>query len=78
MKCDRSVGYLDQGEYTYIIMKVLIRVISLLLWSCQLTGKKKFEHRLKKSATVNKAFSGHIRLTMIDKYTKTPNKTASK
>ena len=24
----------------------------MLLWSCQLTGKKKFEHRLKKSATV--------------------------
>ena len=41
--------YLDQGEYTYIILKVLIRVISLLLWSYQLTGKKKFDHRLKKA-----------------------------
>ena len=39
-KCDHSVGYLDQREYTYIILKVLIRVISVLLWSCQLTGKK--------------------------------------
>ena len=52
MKCDPSVWYLDQGEYTDIILKILIRVISLLLWSCQLTGKKKFEHRLKKNATV--------------------------
>ena len=51
MKCVRSVEYLDQGEYTYIILKVLIRA-SLILWSCQLTDKKKFEHRLIKSATV--------------------------
>ena len=52
-ECDWSVGCLDQWAYTHIILKFFVRVISLLLWSCQLTGKKKFEHWLKKSATVN-------------------------
>ena len=52
-ECDWSVGCLDQWAYTHIILEVFVRVISLLLWSCQFTGKKKFEHRLKKSATVN-------------------------
>ena len=56
IKCGRSVGYLDQGEYTYSILKVLIRVISLLLWSCQLTGKK-VRASTQKSATVKTIFN---------------------
>ena len=30
-----------------------MRLISLLFWSCQFTDRKKFEHRVEKSATVN-------------------------
>ena len=61
MKCDRLVGYLHRGKYTYIVLKVLIEVISLLLWSCQWTGKKKVRASTqKKSATVNQKYKDSL------------------
>ena len=49
-KWRNAIGQLGvwTNEHTPIwFWKFFVRVISLLFWSCQLTGKKKFEFRLK-------------------------------
>ena len=46
--CNRLMDYLENSEYTHVIIGVLMRLISLLFWSCQFTDIKKFEHRVEK------------------------------